>query len=116
MALHSFKGLKLTAANYITWVFSSVSILFVILTFARNGNKDKVSEYKEIDSNFKGITEKIIVVGVKLDQVYSTINDMRSELKNVNSKIQEHDKEIVLIKKELVEISKQVDELRDDLK
>ena len=44
--------------NIIPWSISGLSLLFVIMTFVRNGNKDKKNEIKEEDLAMNGIKER----------------------------------------------------------
>lgn len=41
--------------NFIPWTISAISLLFCILTFARNGRKDTVKAIEEEDKKFDGI-------------------------------------------------------------
>lgn len=82
------EGVKRLNENVIPWAISAVSLLFVILTYVKNGKKDKVTETKEDDALMHGIKESLLTVDLKLDQVWSTTSETRNDMKSLNKDIQ----------------------------
>lgn len=97
--------------DLIPWAISGVSLLFVILTYVRNGNKDKVSQTKEEDSVMNGIKEGLLKANMKLDQVCSTTNETRTDIKSLNKDLQNLDLRVAMVEKDLKNAFHQIDEL-----
>lgn len=100
-------------ADIIPWTISVISLLFVILTFVRNGTKDKKNEIKEENQMMNSIRENLLKVNLKLDQVCVTTNETRSDIKLMNTKIQNLDKEIEVIKRDLKTAFIRIDEIKE---
>lgn len=96
----------------IPWLFSLVSLIFVILTFSRNTGKDNKLEKEKLDLQMTEIKESLLKVNMKLDQVCATTNETRSDFKVMSSKIQDMDKEIDVIKRDLETAFMRIDELK----
>ena len=96
----------------IPWAISAVSLLFVILTYIRNGNKDKKSEIKEDDAVMHGIRESLLKVNMKLDQVCSTTNETRTDIKSLNKDMQNMSIRVSVLERDLKTAFNQIDELR----
>lgn len=87
--------------NLIPWFISAISLLFVILTFVRNGNKDKKNEIREEDLAMNGIKESLLKVNMKLDQVCSTTNETRTDIKSLNKDLQNLAVRVAVVEKDL---------------
>ena len=87
--------------NLIPWAISAVSLLFVILTYVRNGNKDKKNEIREEDLAMNGIKESLLKVNMKLDQVCSTTNETRTDIKSLNKDMKDMDVRLVIVERDL---------------
>ena len=87
--------------NVIPWGISALSLLFVILTYVRNGNKDKRIETKEDDIVMNGIRESLLKVNMKLDQVCSTTNETRTDIKSLNKDLQNLAVRVAVVEKDL---------------
>ena len=98
--------------NAIPWFISAMSLLFVILTYVRNGNKDKKTEIKEDDLTIHGIKESLLKVNMKLDQVCSTTNETRSDIKSLNKDIKGLDIRIAIVERDLKTVFRELDELK----
>lgn len=98
--------------NLIPWTISGVSLLFVILTYIRNGNKDKVNETKEDDVLMHGIKESLLKVNMKLDQVCSTTNETRTDIKSLNKDMQNLDVKVAILERDLKTAFTLIDELK----
>jgi len=101
--------------NVIPWTISVLSLLFVIMTFIRNGHKDEKEQDEKTDAKFDGIKESLLKANMKLDQVCATTNETRSDIKAMNSQIQALDKEIVVVKRDLKTAFNRIDELRGEI-
>lgn len=98
--------------DVVPWFISGMSLLFVILTFFRNGNKDKKNEIKEEDLAMNEIRESLLKVNMKLDQVCSTTNETRSDIKSLNKDIKGLDLRVSLVERDMKSAFRQIDELK----
>lgn len=98
--------------NVIPWFISAMSLLFVILTYVRNGNKDKKNEIKEEDLVMNGIKESLLKVNMKLDQVCSTTNETRTDIKSLNKDMKEMDVRLVIVERDLKTAFHQLEEMK----
>lgn len=98
--------------NTIPWSISILSLLFVILTFIRNGKKDEKEQDEKEGLKFDGIKESLLKANMKLDQVCATTNETRSDIKAMNTQIQSLDKELAIVKRDLKTAFNRIDELR----
>lgn len=97
--------------NLIPWFISAMSLLFVILTYVRNGNKDKKNEIKEEDLVMNGIKESLLKVNMKLDQVCSTTNETRTDIKSLNKDMKDLDIRLVIVERDLKTAFHQLEEI-----
>ena len=100
--------------NVIPWTISGVSLLFVILTFVRNGNKDKQNETKEDNLLMNGIRESLLKVNMKLDQVCSTTNETRTDIKSLNKDMQDIDIRVAILERDLKNAFHQIEEVKKE--
>jgi septal ring factor EnvC (AmiA/AmiB activator) len=98
--------------NVIPWGISAVSLLFVILTFVRNGNKDKKNEIREEDLAMNGIKESLLKVNMKLDQVCSTTNETRTDIKSLNKDMKDIDVRLVIVERDLKTAFHQIEDMK----
>lgn len=99
--------------NLIPWFISAMSLLFVILTYVRNGNKDKKNEIREEDLAMNGIKESLLKVNMKLDQVCSTTNETRTDIKSLNKDMKDIDVRLVIVERDLKTAFHQIDEMKN---
>lgn len=97
--------------NWIPWAISGVSLLFVIMTYVRNGNKDMVKETREEDTAMNSVKESLLKANMKLDQVCSTTNETRTDIKSLNKDLQNLDIRMAIVEKDLKNAFHQIDEL-----
>lgn len=97
--------------NVIPWFISAMSLLFVILTYVRNGNKDKRNETKEEDLLMNGINQSLLKVNMKLDQVCSTTNETRTDIKSLNKDMKDIDIRLVIVERDLKTAFHQIEEM-----
>jgi len=102
--------------NIIPWTISILSLLFVILTFIRNGRKDEKEQDEKEGLKFDGIKESLLKANMKLDQVCATTNETRSDIKAMNTQIQSLDKELAIVKRDLKTAFTRIDEIRENRK
>lgn len=100
--------------NVIPWTISGLSLLFVILTFVRNGNKDKQNETKEDNLVMNGIRESLLKMNMKLDQVCSTTNETRTDIKSLNKDMQDIDIRVAILERDLKTAFHQIEELKQE--
>ena len=98
--------------NLIPWAISAVSLLCVILTYVRNGDKDKRNETKEENLVMSGIKEGLLKANMKLDQVCSTTNETRTDIKSLNKDLQNLAVRVAVVEKDLKTAFHQIDELK----
>lgn len=98
--------------NVIPWSISALSLLFVILTYVRNGNKDKKNEIREEDLAMNGIKESLLKVNMKLDQVCSTTNETRTDIKSLNKDMKDIDVRLVIVERDLKTAFHQIEDMK----
>lgn len=98
--------------NVIPWTISAVSLLFVILTYIRNGIKDEKSETKEDNAVMNGIKESLLKVDLKLDQVWSTTSETRTDIKSLNRDIQSLSVRVSVLERDLKTAFNLIDEVK----
>lgn len=103
----------MNAWNLIPWTISFISLVLVVLTYFRNGNKDKRAEIKEEDMVINSIKEGLLKANMKLDQVCSTTNETRTDIKSLSYNLSEIDKRLCIVENEVKELKKKVGE-KDD--
>lgn len=102
----------MNAVSIIPMIISGVSLLFVILTFARNGSKDSRDNARNEDAKFEGIKESLLKVNLKLDQVCTTTNETRTDVKSLSKDMSDLDRRVTIIERDLKTVFTQVDELK----
>lgn len=103
-------------SNIIPWGISLVSLLFVILTYFRNGKTSSKESIQKEDAKFEGIKESLLKANMKLDQVCATTNETRSDIKSLNRDIIAIDKRVSVVEKDLKTVFNQIDELKGKVK
>jgi len=97
----------------IPWGISALSLLFVILTFTRNGNKDKKTEWEKETSHIDGIKESLIKTNLKLDQVCATTSETRTDIKSLNKEISEMDRRVTILERDVKTAFRTIDEIKE---
>ena len=101
--------------NVIPWGISAISLLFVIMNYVRNGNKDKKTEIREEDLAMNGIKESLLKVNMKLDQVCSTTNETRTDIKSLNKDIQSLSVRVAVVERDLETAFHKIDEIKHEV-
>lgn len=104
----------MTYWNLIPWSISALSLLIVILTFFRAGDKQKKEDINEENSKFEGIKEGLIKANMKLDQVCATTNETRTDIKSLNLSLTEIDKRVCILESEMVDTKRKIGELENE--
>lgn len=98
--------------NLIPWTISLISLIIVILTYVRNGNKDRRTEINEDNLVMNGIKESLLKVNMKLDQVCATTNETRSDIKSLNKDMTEIDRRVSMMERDIKTAFNAIDELK----
>lgn len=102
--------------NFIPWTISAISLLFCILTFARNGRKDTVKAIEEEDKKFDGIKESLLKANMKLDQVCATTGETRTDIKSMNKDLAMIDRRLTIVEQDVKTAFNNIDELKKEIK
>lgn len=87
--------------SIISVCIAGVSVLFVIINFARSASKDNDS-----------IKESLLKANMKLDQVCATTNETRTDIKSINNKVNDLEKEVEVVKRDVKVAFHLIDELK----
>lgn len=98
----------------IPWFISALSLLFVILTYARSGKKEAKQDVKENDEALTGIRESLIKVNLKLDQVCNTTNEIRTDNKALAKDLQALDNRVTCVENDVKNIHSFLDALKKE--
>lgn len=87
--------------NIVPWTISIISLLFVILTYVRNGKTANRDDIRSEDAKFEGIKESLLKLNLKLDQVCTTTNETRSDIKSLNKDMSDLEKRIIILERDM---------------
>ena len=104
----------MTYWNLIPWGISALSLLIVILTFFRTGDRQKKEDINEENSKFEGIKEGLIKANMKLDQVCATTNETRTDIKSLNISLTEIDKRVCILENDMIDTKRKIGELENE--
>lgn len=99
--------------NLIPWGIAFISLVIAIMTFTRNGRKDRKNEYIEESQKMEGIKEALIKANMKLDQVCTTTNETRSDIKAMNESINAVEKRVAVLEENMKAAWVRIDELKN---
>ena len=99
--------------NLIPWGISFVCLVFAIMTYYRNVNKDRKAETKHEDSTISELEKGILKANLKLDQVCVTTNETRTDIKSLSHNLTELDKRLCVVENEVKDLKEKVGELHD---
>lgn len=86
----------------IPWTISGISLLFVILTYSRNGRKENDS-----------VKESLLKANMKLDQVCATTNETRTDIKSMNKEMADMGNRISVVERDLKTAFNMIDDLKE---
>ena len=95
--------------EWIPWSISAVACLFAVLTFIRNGMKDKVAEAHQLES----IKEGLLKANMKLDQVCAVQTEIRNDVKGLDAQLREMEKRVTVVERDLKTAFIRIDELKE---
>lgn len=99
--------------NLFPWGIALVSLIFAIMTFSRNGRKDRKAEYNEEVQKIESIKESLIKVNMKLDQVCATTNETRSDIKAMNEYVNTVERRVAVLEENMKAAWVGIDELKE---
>lgn len=102
--------------EWIPWSISGVSLLFVILTFARTWKKDGKAEDADENARFASISEGLIKANMKLDQMCVTTTDLRTDIKGMSNDMKGYAERLIAVERDLKTAFRQIDDIRDQMK
>ncbi len=95
------------------WIPVSISagaLLFAILTYIRNGTKDKVAEAHSLET----IKEGLLKANLKLDQVCTVQTEIRNDVKGLDAQLREMDKRVTVVERDLKTAFRRIDEIKEE--
>ena len=98
--------------NLIPCGIAAISLIFAIMTFTRNGRKDRKNEYIEEAQQMQSIKESLIKMNTKLDQVCSTTNETRADIKAMNEYVSAVEKRVTVLEENMKAAWVRIDELK----
>ena len=101
----------MTVWNIIPWGISFVCLVFAILTYFRNVDKDKRSDIKEEDLTINGLEKGILKANMKLDQVCAVTNETRTDIKSLSYNLSEIDKRLCIVENEVKDLKRRVGDM-----
>ena len=98
--------------NLIPWSISLISLIIVIISFARSGRKERKQEFVDEEAKIDDIKESLLRANMKLDQVCAITNETRSDIKSMNEYLNAVEKRVSIIENTIDTIWVRIDELK----
>ena len=98
--------------DVVPWLISIGMFVLAIITLARNGRKDRKSDYVEEAKKIDTIKESLIKANVKLDTLCTTLNDTRNDLGKMNDNFNEVSERVSLLERDMKTAFMRIDELK----
>ena len=99
----------------ISWVVSIILFVITVITFTKNGRKERKQEYQEEDAKIDGIKESLLKANMKLDTVCATTNETRTDIKAMNEYIHGVEKRVSVLENDLKTVWIRIDELKAEV-
>lgn len=96
----------------IPWTISFVSLIILIITFFKNGNKEQKEDIKQEDTKFTGIEKSLLKANLKLDQLCATTSETRTDIKSLNKDLNSLGERVTVVERDLKTAFKKIDELK----
>ena len=96
----------------IPWSFSLISLIILIITFFRNGRKDKKEDIKQEDTKFTDIEKSLLKANLKLDQLCATTSETRTDIKSLNKDLNSLGERVTVVERDLKTAFEKIDELK----
>ena len=99
--------------NLIPWGMSLITLIVVILTFARTGKKEYKQDINEESAKMHDIDRSLTKVNTKLDQLCNTTVETRTDIKAMSRNISETERRVTIIETQMETVWKRIDELKE---
>lgn len=96
----------------IPWTISFVSLIFLIITFFKNGNKEQKEDIKQEDTKFTDIEKSLLKANLKLDQLCATTSETRTDIKSLNKDLNSLSGRVTVVERDLKTAFEKIDELK----
>lgn len=91
---------------------SLVSLIILIITFFKNGNKEKKEDIKQEDTKFTDIEKSLLKANLKLDQLCTTTSETRTDIKSLNKDLNSLSGRVTVVERDLKTAFEKIDELK----
>ena len=96
----------------IPWTISFVSLIILIITFFKNGNKEQKEDIKQEDTKFTDIEKSLLKADLKLDQLCATTSETRTDIKSLNKDLNSLSGRVTVVERDLKTAFEKIDELK----
>lgn len=96
----------------IPWAISFVSLIILIITFFKNGNKEQKEDIKQEDTKFTDIEKSLLKANLKLDQLCATTSETRTDIKSLNKDLNSLRGRVTVVERDLNTAFEKIDELK----
>ena len=96
----------------IPWTISFVSLIILIITFFKNGNKEQKEDIKQEDTKFTDIEKSLLKANLKLDQLCATTSETRTDIKSLNKDLNSLSGSVTVVERDLKTAFEKIDELK----
>lgn len=96
----------------IPWTISFVSLIILIITFFKNGNKEQKEDIKQDDTKFTDIEKSLLKANLKLDQLCATTSETRTDIKSLNKDLNSLSGRVTVVERDLKTAFEKIDELK----
>lgn len=96
----------------IPWAISFVSLIILIITFFKNGNKEQKEDIEQEDTKFTDIEKSLLKANLKLDQLCATTSETRTDIKSLNKDLNSLSGRVTVVERDLKTAFEKIDELK----
>ena len=96
----------------IPWTISFVSLIILIITFFKNGNKEQKEDIKQEDTKFTDIEKSLLKANLKLDQLCATTSETRTDIKSLNKDLNSLSGRVTVVERDLKTAFEKIEELK----
>lgn len=96
----------------IPWTISFVSLIILIITFFKNGNKEQKEDIKQEDTKFTDIEKSLLKANLKLDQLCATTSETRTDIKSLNKDLNSLSGRVTVVERDLKTAFEKINELK----
>lgn len=96
----------------VPWTISFVSLIILIITFFKNGNKEQKEDVKQEDTKFTDIEKSLLKANLKLDQLCATTSETRTDIKSLNKDLNSLSGRVTVVERDLKTAFEKIDELK----